>query len=114
MGGWGHLLGDFGSGYAIAHEALRGLVYNFDRSRKWSPLGAGILRELALNEPNDLIDWMQTAEKSAVGALARCVFEARNDLMARQVIDRATEILANDAVNCASRIVSKRHGWVNR
>src|SRR5437899_818016 len=59
VGGWGHLLGDKGSGYEIGLRALRAVVYYFDRDGEWSGLGQRILRALQLNEPNDLIDWAQ-------------------------------------------------------
>ena len=55
FGGWGHLLGDKGSGYEIGLRALKAVVYYLDRDAEWSGLGRRLLRALQLNEPNELI-----------------------------------------------------------
>src|SRR5262245_9225880 len=49
VGGWGHILGDKGSGYDIAVHACRAAVYYFDRNNEWTALGESILRHLSLN-----------------------------------------------------------------
>ena len=108
VGGWGHLLGDLGSGYHIAHEALRAVIYEFDRDKKWGPLGERLLRSLSLNEPNELIPWIQSADKSQIAALAASVFESKSDATAKKILHRAAASLAHDAILCAARIVSKR------
>lgn len=107
VGGWGHLLGDIASGYAIAHKALREVAFEFDRHEKWGPLGTRVLETLLLNEPNDLIGWIQNATKSEVAALARCVFDTSSDPVSRTVIQQAAESLARDAVLCADRLAPK-------
>ena len=110
VGGWGHLLGDVASGYAIAHEALREVVYQFDRFGRLAPLGKRFLEALLLNEPNDLIGWIQNASKAEVAALAKCVFEASGDPgaggdpIAKEVLRSAAAALANDAIVCAGRL----------
>ena len=70
IGGWGHLLGDKGSGYEIGLRALKAVVYYYDRDGVWSALGQRLLRTLQLNEPDDLIGWVQSASKTEVAALA--------------------------------------------
>src|SRR6185436_12121197 len=76
VGGWGHILGDKGSGYEIGLRGLKAVVYYFDRDGRWPALGRGLLRALQLNEPNDLIGWVQHASKSDVARLAPEVFKA--------------------------------------
>ena len=58
LGGWGHILGDKGSGYEIGLRALKACVFYLDRDGTWSALGQRILRRLQLNEPDQLIDWV--------------------------------------------------------
>ncbi|MDQ6632421.1 MAG: N-acetylmuramic acid 6-phosphate etherase [Verrucomicrobiota bacterium] len=107
VGGWGHFLGDKGSGYEIGLRALKAVVFYYDRDGSWPLLGQKILRLLQLNEPNDLIGWVQTASKSEIAALAVPVFEAWNnkDKIARDIIASAAASLAQDAVHCARRLV---------
>src|ERR1051325_1602039 len=76
VGGWGHILGDKGSGFEIGLRALKAVVYYLDRDREWSLLGRNILRKLQLNEPDELIGWAQKASKTDIAALTVEVFRA--------------------------------------
>lgn len=109
VGGWGHVLGDKGSGYDIVVRALRAIVHDSDRARRWPALGQRMLRALVLNEPHDLAAWVQRASKAEVAAQAPEVFAAaaQRDRLAREVLDAAAESLASDAAACA-RMVSRR------
>src|SRR5262249_14892916 len=93
VGGWGHLLGDRGSGSDTAVRALRAVIEDYDRREHWPPLGQRILRALQLNEPNALIAWVQSASKAAIAALAIEVFQAsrHHDAIARQILAEAAE-----------------------
>jgi N-acetylmuramic acid 6-phosphate etherase len=110
FGGWGHILGDKGSGYEIGLRALKSSVYYLDHDGHWGLLGQNILRTLQLNEPNDLIDWAKAANKTEIAALAREVFAAaaKRDKIARDILAGAAAILAKDAVNCASHLVKAK------
>lgn len=112
IGGWGHILGDKGSGYEIGLRAMKASVFYFDRDGKWGTLGQRILRALMLNEPNQLIEWVQTAEKSQVAALAPEVFLAAKarDAIARDILEGAAASLAKDALTCANRLRLKKGG----
>src|SRR5947207_11427254 len=70
VGGWGHILGDKGSGFEIGLRALKAVVYYYDRDGEWSELGRRILRKAQLNEPDDLIGWVQQAGNEDIAALA--------------------------------------------
>jgi len=110
IGGWGHLLGDKGSGYEIGLRALKAVVYYFDRDGIWPRLGQRILRATQLNEPEELIGWAQNADKKNIAALAIEVFAAwkDGDKIARDILEGAAYSLAQDAATCARRLV--RHG----
>ncbi|MBI5800677.1 MAG: N-acetylmuramic acid 6-phosphate etherase [Verrucomicrobia bacterium] len=106
FGGWGHVLGDKGSGYEIGLRALKACVFYLDRDGKWSRLGQRILRALQLNEPNELIPWAQAAGKADIAALAEEVFEAavERDTIAKDILIGAASSLAKDAVACARKL----------
>ncbi|HAV63556.1 MAG TPA: N-acetylmuramic acid 6-phosphate etherase [Verrucomicrobiales bacterium] len=106
MGGWGHLLGDKGSGFEIGLRALKAVVYFLDRDNQWTRLGERILGSLQLNDPEQLIGWVQTAGKEQVAALAVQVFSAADerDPIARDILRGAAAILAKDAAACAGRL----------
>jgi N-acetylmuramic acid 6-phosphate etherase len=76
IGGWGHIIGDKGSGYEIGLRGLKAAVHHLDRDGKWTKLGQNLLQALVLNEPEDLIDWAKTASKPDIAALAVQVFAA--------------------------------------
>lgn len=106
LGGWGHIIGDKGSGYEIGLRALKAAVYYLDRDGLWTRLGERILRRIALNEPNQLIQWVQQAEKSEIAALAIEVFAAagERDEIANDIMEGARKSLAKDGVSCAARL----------
>jgi N-acetylmuramic acid 6-phosphate etherase len=108
IGGWGHLLGDKGSGFEIGLRALKAVVYYLDRDGEWSALGQRLLRVLQLNEPNDLIGWAQSASKADIAALAVEVFNAaaKRDSIARDILEGAAATLADDAISCARRLAT--------
>jgi N-acetylmuramic acid 6-phosphate etherase len=69
-GGWGHLLGDHGSGYWIALTGLRAAVRENDRRSVTTPALRRVLRRLCLNSLDELVDWIQRANKAEVASLA--------------------------------------------
>jgi N-acetylmuramic acid 6-phosphate etherase len=78
-GGWGHLLGDTGSGYQLAMTALRHVLSNYDLRRTSDLLSQSILRMLALNRLEDLVAWAANADKMSVAKLAPVVFQAAKE-----------------------------------
>jgi len=106
IGGWGHILGDKGSGYEIGMRALKVAVFYYDVDGIWPKLGERILNSLELNEPNDLIPWVQKVNKSEIAKLALQVFAAweKGDKIAADILESAAQSLAGDAIACAKRL----------
>jgi N-acetylmuramic acid 6-phosphate etherase len=107
IGGWGHVIGDKGSGYEIGLRGLKAAVHHLDRDGQWSRLGQNLLQALLLNEPEDLIDWAKSAAKPDISALAIQVFAAaaKGDKIAGDILEAAAESLAEDGVHCARKLV---------
>ena len=112
VGGWGHILGDKGSGYEIGLRALKATLHSFDLTGQWPRLGSSILGRLQLNDPDDLIGWVQSGTKSEIAELATEVFDAwhRNDFIARDILDGAVHSLVEDASSCVRRLSGAK--WV--
>jgi N-acetylmuramic acid 6-phosphate etherase len=101
-GGWGQLLGDIGSGYHLAVEALRHVLWTYDLTRRITRPGERILAALALNQLEELVNWAAEADKMAVAKLAPVVFDAarRGDAEMAAILDFGAGALADGA--CAT------------
>jgi N-acetylmuramic acid 6-phosphate etherase len=109
MGGWGHLLGDCGSGYDIAHSALRQLIHRLDRTGSGGRFGPLVLRQLLLNDFEPLVGWIQGAGKRDVAALAPLVFQAaaEGDREMRLVVEKSLGGLFDLAVGTARKLAAR-------
>ena len=109
VGGWGHIVGDKGSGYEIGLRALKSVLYYFDRDGRVPPLGQRLLNALLLNELNDIPPWALTATKSDIAALAREVSAAatKGDRVARDILEGAAHSIAKDTLACATRLAKR-------
>src|SRR5579859_45524 len=112
VGGWGHVLGDRGSGYEIGLRALKAVALELDRKGAWPKLGARILARLQMNEPEELIAWAQAAGKAEIAGLAAEVFAAwkSGDRIASEIITGARDSLAEDAIACAWQLAGPKTG----
>jgi N-acetylmuramic acid 6-phosphate etherase len=106
FGGRGHILGDQGSACDISLTALRRIVYDQDRRRKFPALGRALLRATQLNEPDDLIVWTQEAGKDEIARLAITIFDEakRGDAIAKSVVREAATKLSDMALHCATEL----------
>jgi len=108
VGGWGHWLWDRGSAYALVECGLRESISALDQTGRWGPLGARVLGRLLLNDPADLISWVQAASKTEIAALAPEVFAAaaEGDVAAKKSMDQARDNLVSDAIAVGRRLGS--------
>lgn len=106
VGGWGPLLGDEGSGYALGLEALRRVVRSVDGRAPATRLVDGLARALDLLDPRALVVWVAGASRAEVAALVPAVVEAAEDgdLAARELLDEAARTLAHTAAVLRDRL----------
>ncbi|MFT4692546.1 MAG: N-acetylmuramic acid 6-phosphate etherase [Verrucomicrobiia bacterium] len=109
FGGWGHVIGDKGSGWEIGLRALKACTFYYDRDARWTRLGQRILRALQMNHPRELIPWSPHASKAEIAVLAKEVFAAHKerDPIAKDILAGAAASLAKDAISCANKLISK-------
>jgi N-acetylglucosamine kinase-like BadF-type ATPase len=109
IGGWGYLLGDEGSGYAIGREALRTVTHQSDDTHEYgSTLYRRVIETLRLSQPKDLIAWLYGGDSKVreVAQLAALVLEeAENgDSRAHEILDTAADNLAQLAHTVIRRL----------
>ncbi len=104
--GWGHLLGDKGSGYDLAVQALRNVLWNFDLTRHIGPTAQAMLMALGLNRLDELVNWAASADKMSVAKLAPVVFKAaaEGDMEMAAVLEKGAYALAEGACAVAGRL----------
>jgi N-acetylglucosamine kinase-like BadF-type ATPase len=93
VGGWGHLLGDEGSGYAIGLGALRELARTADGWSEGASLADRLLPAMGIDGFGKLVHWTTAAKKREIAALAPLVLAA-DDEAARRVVRQAAAELA--------------------
>lgn len=107
-GGWGHMIGDEGSGYWIGREALSAVMRASDGRGPATRLTAAILAHLNLNDLSRLprIVYDRETPRMTVAALGPIVQEAadRGDVVACRILERAVDELVLAAHSVASRL----------
>src|SRR5437870_173768 len=105
-GGWGHILGDAGGGYFLSIHALRLVLREHDLGRSEMDFTAKILRVLSLNNLDELVRWVQTADKMELAMLAPVVFEAATggDGRMMDIIEEGARVLCEYSEAVASRL----------
>src|SRR5713101_2286280 len=105
-GGWGHILGDAGGGYFLCIQALRLILREHDLHRSELDFTAKILHALALNNFDELVRWVQTADKMEIAMLAPVVFEAAagGDARTIEIIEDGARVLCEYTEAVADRL----------
>jgi N-acetylmuramic acid 6-phosphate etherase len=106
-GGWGYLLGDEGSAYAIALAGLQMAMRAVDGRGRPTALVDRFQRELGAAEPTQLVERVYSAQmtRERLASLGKVVFEAaKEDEVARAVIADAARQLAEHVVSLGRRL----------
>lgn len=95
VGGWGHIMGDEGSGYDIGREALSAIARTSDEREAASTLFDACRPATGVERPEDLIAWASHAAKADIAALAPVVLECADagDDAALRIRERAVREL---------------------
>lgn len=92
-GGWGFLLGDEGSGFAVAREGLNAALQDFDGRGPTTELRPLFERKFHLDRIDEIIPhlYLRHPDRGYMASLAPVVFHAaqNGDAVAKEIIQRA-------------------------
>jgi N-acetylmuramic acid 6-phosphate etherase len=107
-GGWGYLLGDEGSGYALGLAALQAIGRAADGRERETLLSKLLFDRLGLNRPEELVAtiYQSRLDRPAIAALAPLVIETADlgDEAARAIVQQGAEQLALAIATSARQI----------
>ncbi len=114
LGGWGYILGDEGSGYAIGLAALQSVCREFDDGIPISPFHASVLCEAGLDDPRQLVEFIYQSPipRANIAKLSQSVFEfCSRDDRAKAIIEQAVSDLANSIIRLARKLKLSSHHY---
>ncbi|MGW4841948.1 N-acetylglucosamine kinase [Nocardia brasiliensis] len=106
-GGWGYLLGDQGSGYWVAREAVCRALAAVDRGEPADPLGRALAAECGLRSTEQLLDhFYDHTDRRYWARRARVVIEmaATGDPVGREILAAAVADLTDLVGTVADRL----------
>lgn len=107
-GGWGYLLGDEGSGYWLAREAVRHSLHRSNLGLPEDELTVALLRQCDLASAEELIrQFHGDTDRTYWAAKSRTVFECagRGHPASAELIQRAGQHLAEQALQVSKRLM---------
>ncbi|PWU07457.1 MAG: N-acetylglucosamine kinase [Verrucomicrobia bacterium] len=106
--GWGKLLGDPGSGFALGVLALREGLRRFDLEQTVSPFLQSVRKRLGIRSMRQLTDWAEQADKADLADLAPVLFEHQKDPEIHAILWSAALMLAECCSAVAVRLKDER------
>ncbi|MBN1921232.1 MAG: hypothetical protein JW892_08315 [Anaerolineae bacterium] len=115
-GGWGYLLGDEGSGYAIGLAALRAVTHAADGRGPQTALTSSLLAHWKLSQPQNLVQYVYASQRDTgraeIAALAPLVEAAAEASGAGDAVARAILRQAGQELALALKAVAQQLGLV--
>lgn len=107
VGGWGHIIGDEGSAYAIARDGFKAISESFDGRGKPTRLFSVIKEALKLSAPEELINYLYNPKRgkediASVTPLIVALYD--EDEVAREIVDKNVNALVHMVKTLSERM----------
>ena len=108
-GGWGHLIGDAGSGYGLGHDAIRAVSKMYDGYGDPTILKDMLADKYGLDSQEKIVTHVYSNDKSAVAAFSLLVNDAyyEDDPVAVQIVNDNANALADLVLAVSDRLELK-------
>ena len=95
-GGWGHIIGDEGSAYALARDAFKAIASAYDGYGEKTVLADLLKERFSLNNRSEIIEYVYSSNKADIAKISIIVDTAvaLNDRVAIKIIDNNANALA--------------------
>ncbi|MDM5294237.1 BadF/BadG/BcrA/BcrD ATPase family protein [Peribacillus simplex] len=105
-GGWGHILGDEGSGYWIAMQAFIKMTKEEDEGDDYSLLTETILKKLGLHGVMELKKFIYSATKSEIAALVPLIVQhaEKGDGSSQNILNQAGYHLSKQTLKVIKKL----------
>lgn len=105
-GGWGHILGDEGSGYKLSIEAIKNMIYEYDNSLEKSKLTIKLMEKLNIKEVDEIIDFVYSSSKDkiAIGGPIVSMLAEEGDVLAKKILEDEARALAKTTENVYKKL----------
>jgi N-acetylglucosamine kinase-like BadF-type ATPase len=101
FGGFGHLLGDEGSGYHLAITALKNIIKQYEEQMEVTPLSNAILQKIGMGSYQEIKAFVYNNPKSEVAQLSQFIAEH-----AIQGDNDAIQLFRNEGVHLARQTIN--------
>lgn len=93
-GGWGHILGDEGSGYHIGLSLGKKLFYSFDKDEEFpKELLNEILKVTATKNSDEFLKWIYRSDKGEIAKLSSIVLKNSSYKICQDIIENTVKAL---------------------
>jgi len=107
VGGWGYLLGDEGSGFAIGLAGLQAVCKAHDRGDDATPFQLALLQAIGMNTPTELVGFIyqNPLPRAQVAALSEIVIDyAGSDASAASILEESIQAMVDLIITTATRL----------
>lgn len=110
IGGFGHLLGDEGSGYHLAVTALKNIINQFENGKKETTLTKAILKKIGAEDYSQIKNFVYNNKKSEIAKLSMYIakYAKNNDKEAIRLFVNEGVLLADQALKAYKTLHSHK------